>query len=209
MRTKAIILSAMLGIAGVVSSFAQNVYSVNVVGYINLNLPAGLSMVANQLDNGNGNLVTELLPAPPIGTTLFKFTGGSPPYTQIQFLGVWLGDTAMTLAPGEGVFMNVPSATTVTFVGEVMQGTLINPLATLDIKSSMVPQTGGITAVLGLTPSIGDTVNEWNGPGAAPPYTQSQFLGVWLPSEPSIDVGQAFWLSVQAPRNWTRNFTIP
>jgi hypothetical protein len=203
----------MVGAAGIASSFAQNVYSVNVVGYINLDLPQGLSMVANQLDNGNGNLVTELLPAPSIGTTLFKYDGVTP-YQQIQFLGVWLGATTMTLAPGEGVFMNVPSATTITFVGEVMQGTLINPVgnpagaAGLNIKSSMVPQQGRLTTDLGYTAGIGDTVNEWNGPGAPTPYTQSQFLGLWLPSEPTIDVGQAFWLNSATAKNWTREFTV-
>jgi len=198
----------MLGAAGITSTLAQNVYSVNVVGYINLDLPAGLSMVANQLDNGNGNLVTELLPAPAIGTTLFKYDGVTP-YQQIQFLGVWLGATTMTLAPGEGVFMSVPAPATITFVGEVMQGTLVNPVvAGLDIYSSMVPQEGTLSTDLGFTAGIGDTVNQWNGPGAATPYTQSQFLGVWLPTEPTIGVGEAFWLSSQSTKDWTREFNV-
>jgi hypothetical protein len=155
-------------------------------------------------------LVTELLPAPTIGTTLFKFDGVTP-YQQIQFLGVWLGATTMTLSPGEGVFMSVPSASTITFVGEVMQGTLVNPVPVgLDIYSSMVPQEGGITSVLGFTPSIGDTINRWNGPGAPLPYTQSQFLGLWLPTEPSINVGEAFWLSRSSATgiDWTRDFNV-
>jgi hypothetical protein len=120
----------------------------------------------------------------------------------------------MTLAPGEGVFMSVPADTTVTFVGEVMQGTLVNPVgsplggAGLDIKSSMVPQEGAISADLGYTPEVGDTINRWNGPGAALPYTQSQFLGVWLPAEPTILVGEAFWLNSQSDKDWTREFTV-
>lgn len=64
MRTKTLILSAMIGVAGIASSFAQNVYSVNVVGYINLTLTTPFSMIANQLDNLQGNLVKDLIPAP-------------------------------------------------------------------------------------------------------------------------------------------------
>ena len=46
MRTKTLLLTAALAAAGVVSSMAQ-VYSVNSVGYVNLTLPNGFSMIAN------------------------------------------------------------------------------------------------------------------------------------------------------------------
>ena len=43
--------------AGVISSQAQTVYSQNVVGYVNVSIPAGkLQMVANQLDTGSNTL---------------------------------------------------------------------------------------------------------------------------------------------------------
>jgi hypothetical protein len=58
MRTKTLLLSAAAMAAGLVSSVAQsNVYSVNVVGYVNQVLPAGtLVAVANPLDNGTNTL---------------------------------------------------------------------------------------------------------------------------------------------------------
>jgi hypothetical protein len=48
MRTKTLLLTAALAVAGLSSASAQ-VYSVNAVGYINLSLPKGFSMICNQL----------------------------------------------------------------------------------------------------------------------------------------------------------------
>ena len=49
MRTKVLLGAAALAAAAATAS-AQNVYSLNVVGYINLSLTNGYNMVANQLD---------------------------------------------------------------------------------------------------------------------------------------------------------------
>jgi hypothetical protein len=205
MRTKSLILSAMVGIAGVVSSFAQgNVYSVNVVGYINLDLQAGYTLVANQLDNGQGNLATDIIANPPVGLSVYKFNGAG--YDTLSFVGVWLGDTTMTLAPGEGAFVQVSAQTTMTFVGEVMQGELVNPLAQgFDIKSSMVPQAGGLQTDLGFVPSVGDSIYQQQ---AGPGYLTSSFVGVWIPSEPTIAVGEAFWVQSADNKDWTRTFSV-
>src|SRR5436190_4799543 len=58
MRTKTLFLMAAAIAAGLVSSFAQssNVYSVNVVGYINVTTPPGFSMIDNQLSVSNNTL---------------------------------------------------------------------------------------------------------------------------------------------------------
>ena len=72
MRTKTLLLSAAVGAAGLVAASAQTVYSVNSVGYINLSVPAGFSMIANQLDNGTGNTVADVLTVPD-GTVVFKY----------------------------------------------------------------------------------------------------------------------------------------
>src|SRR6478672_7317898 len=47
MRTKTLLLTAALAAVGVSSSMAQ-VYSVNVVGYVNKSVPKGFYMLANQ-----------------------------------------------------------------------------------------------------------------------------------------------------------------
>jgi len=64
MRTKALILSGLLGLLGATTSstMAQtNVYSLNAVGYINVVCPVGFSIIANQLNSTNNN-ITNLFP---------------------------------------------------------------------------------------------------------------------------------------------------
>ena len=81
MRTKSILLGAALLAAGVATSMAQvsNVYSVNVVGYVNLNLTNGLNLISNPLDAvGNGgaasNTIANVFGVVPDGTQVYKFT---------------------------------------------------------------------------------------------------------------------------------------
>jgi hypothetical protein len=65
MRTKSIILGAALLAAGVATSMAQvsNVFSVNVVGYVNLNVTSNkYTLMQNPLDDGKGNIVTNIMP---------------------------------------------------------------------------------------------------------------------------------------------------
>ena len=56
MRTKVLLCAAALA-ASLASSMAQNVYSLNVVGYYNVTIPQnGLYMIANQLNTTNNTL---------------------------------------------------------------------------------------------------------------------------------------------------------
>jgi hypothetical protein len=84
MRTKTLLLTAALSAAGIATSMAQNVYSVNMVGYINKTMPKGLSMIANQLNASPNNKVTTLFGTPalvdlgpgvPGAITINKFNG--------------------------------------------------------------------------------------------------------------------------------------
>jgi len=208
----------MLGVAGITSSFAQGttVYSINVVGYINLTLNTPFSLIANQLDNGAGNLVTNMFTGLPLQTVVYKFTGSN--YQSLTFLGGanWTpqGNRQMTCAPGEGVFVRKPAtATTInlTFVGEVMQGTLVNPVAIgFDIYSGMVPQAGGLTTVHNYQPANQDVVYKFNGTN----YAGKTWLGTlpvprWNPvGEPVLEVGEAVFINSRTVKNWTRDFTI-
>ena len=74
MRTKTLLLTAVLSAAGLASSLAQGaVYSVNAVGYVNLTVPAGLSLIANPLD-ATDNTIANVLKVP-AGTQIYKFNG--------------------------------------------------------------------------------------------------------------------------------------
>jgi len=188
MRTKTLLLTAALGAAGVTSALGQ-VYSVNAVGYINTALASGFNLVANQLNTG-GNTVKEVHPTAPDGSFLYTFNPTSG-FSVIQYDGEWLpveaGSTTV-IAPGTGYFLRVGAATTVTYVGEVPQGTLSIPLvAGFNLVGSKVPQAGGVTTALGYTPVDGDQVYTYNSTSG---YSIFTYDGEWLPSEPMLKVGE-------------------
>jgi len=218
MRTKALILSAMIGAAGLVPSFAAdgNVYSVNVVGYITLTLSNTYTMIANQLDDGNGNYCTNLFSTAPAGTIFSKYTGAG--YANLTKTATWSGTTAMTCSPGEGLFVKKPvnpAVMTLTVVGEVLQGDLANPVALgYDIYGCMVPQEGGVSTVHAYpltTP--GDQVSQFTGAGYAtktvvpvsPATTPPTYK--WT-SEPIIKVGEGFWIKSINAKPWNRTFNV-
>src|SRR6185436_10390289 len=117
MRTKTLLLTAALVGAGIASSMAQAVYSVNAVGYVNLTLGRGYSMIANPLNNGS-NALSQILPNVPDNTQILKFDAAQQKFSTtvngfVAGAG-WFPDG--TLRPGEGAFINLPDPATITFV---------------------------------------------------------------------------------------------
>jgi len=216
MRTKALLFAAVLASAGVASSLAQ-VYSVNVVGYINKPLPVGFSMVANQLNASPDNKVTTVFPAAE-GLTIFKFDGATGGYQQLAVVdGAWEGDNLdMTVSPGEGVFAYTPTATNITFVGEVQLSSTVAVGTGFSIISSAIP---AVLPLSGAAPGgaefpigEGDVVYQYN--PATGGYTQSSYIdGAWegdLGTDvPAPAVAEAFFFyNAGAAKNWVRTFTV-
>jgi len=216
MRTKTLLLTAVLSAAGAATSLAQ-VYSVNAVGYINLAMPRGFSIIANQLDAGTGNnTVAKVIAAPPDGTLVYKWTGtGFAINSFDSILGGW-SDAAMTLAPGEAVFINLPAAHTATLVGEVPQGALTTAVGSgFSMLSSKVPQKAGLSTVLGYPAADGDIIyafdRDSNSDGVFDAYNIYSFdsiFGGWQPSEPQPNVGQGYWFFAGAAKTWSRTFSV-
>jgi len=215
MRTKTLLLTAALAAAGVASAVAQNVYSVNAVGYVNQNIFRGFNMVANPLKVSNNSL-TALIPSAPDQTTLYVFSGGSftGTYTYYTELADW-DPAGGSMTFGDGVFINAPSAFTITWVGVVEQSVggapINNPYgAGFSIKASKVPQQGNLTA-LGLgAPADQTSVYVFDGASQSyqGPYTYYTELGGYDPSEPTIGIAQAFWINSPSAGNWSRVFTV-
>lgn len=213
MRTRTALLTAVLGAAAAATVSAQ-VYSVNTVGYVNTPVQPGFNLIANPLDNKTGNTVENLFPSAPAGLQIFAFRGGS--FADTTFdpdFGGW--SSPMTLAPGEGFWLNWPgtAAGTITFVGDVMQGTLTNPVpAGYSIRGSMVPQAGKLVTDLGFPAAAGDLIYKFvagTGPDAG--YKDSTFdpdFGGWSNGEPVIGVGEGFWAVTSAAVDWTRVFNV-
>jgi hypothetical protein len=178
---------------------------VNVVGYINVPVPPGFSMIANQLDSGD-NTVGSLLPAPPDGTTIYKFVGGSYIANTYEF-GEW-GLPGMTMDPGEGAFIFNPDAAAFNalFVGEVKQGTLTTPLvAGFQIVASQVPQSGALDTDLGFPVVDGDTVYQFDNTAGSYSVATYEF-GEWTAPVPAV--GEAFFVNKANAVVWTRDFTV-
>jgi len=217
MRTKTLLLAAVLSAAGVASSLAQ-VYSVNAVGYVNVTLTSGLNLICNPLKVTAGNDLTHVLPLTDadIGTTVYTYDTSFHSSTFLGSTTGWLPN--LTVAPGQGFFINIVAGKTVTFVGEVPQGADSNIQVGngLSLISSPVPQslvlTDATTPANGLAfpAELGDTVYFFRGSPKA--YVNATFLGAptgWLPAANATPaVGEGFWSSKANAGTWTRNFSV-
>jgi len=147
MRTKTILLTAALVAAGVATSMAQssNVYSLNVVGYVNVPIFTGFQILVNPLDDGAGNILTNVIghgdttgSSLPDSSLLYPWNIPGHKYGSIQeYIGTygWFDPNSPdgvtitnTIPPGAGFFLYSPSPTNITFVGSVVQGTTTNNL---------------------------------------------------------------------------------
>jgi len=212
MRTKTLLLTAALTAVGIATSMAQ-VYSVNAVGYVKTTLQPGFNLVSNPLtgsDNSIGGLLANIAGGIPTGLQAYKYDGaGFKSVTADEGELNPAGNAALTVLPGEGMFIKNPGTTalTITFVGEVSQGALSNPLPKgLSIRSSQVPQ-AGTAAELGLQGEDGDQVYQYVAT-TQKYYSSTSDGGEWGPALKTIAVGEAFFLRKAAAGTWTRNFSV-
>jgi hypothetical protein len=187
MRTKTLLLAAALSAAGLATSMAQsNVYSLNVVGYINVPLatlanPNGdLNFIANQLDldgTGSANTLASVLgndSAWVSGTQVYGWDGAAWVGASFNKLNnTWpASPPAAVLAAvqvGNGFFLKngtvVGGKTNLTLVGNVMQGALANPIpAGFSVVSSMVPEANTLTNLNLTVPQLGhpSVIYKWD-----------------------------------------------
>jgi hypothetical protein len=210
MRTiKALACAAAL-VAGLATAVAQNVYSLNVVGYYNVTCPSGtLVQIANQLNTTN-NTLGSLLANAGEGDLFYKWIGY---WDECSFSADNPGWSKpdVTLAVGEAGFYKAAADSTLTFVGEVLQGNLSNgltPQATLLNRASMVPQAGLVTTDLGFPGQEGDLIYKWLGYWDEKSYSEDN--PGWS-SEPTFGVGEGFLVkkaSGGTATAWVRNFTV-
>jgi len=212
MRTiKALACAAALA-AGIATSMAQsNVYSLNVVGYYNIPCPANtLVMIANQLNTTN-NTLGSLIPSPPPSSRFYKWSGIWNAYQFDPDDLTWGAGAANTLNPGEAGLFKSAADTTLTFVGEVLQGALVNDLGAQganQVRSSMVPQAGGISTDLKFPAEPSDRAYKWTGIWAAYQFDPDDLT--WG-TEPTFGVGEGMIVKKNVGGTataWTRNFTV-
>jgi len=203
MRIKTIIVAVTVGLASVAASLAQDpVYSQNTVGYVNVSVPSGFSAFSNPLIAAD-NSVGALLPTVPDGTVIYKFNGDAG-FSAVSYFFGW-DDGSVTLEPGEGALAFNPTADTLTwtFIGDVAEGSLSNPVpAGFSLKASQVPQAGVVDTDLGLPVADGDSIFRLVD-GA---YVGSSYFFGW-DVEPNVNVGEGFFVFKGAAANWDREFS--
>lgn len=194
MRTKTLLIAAAALVAGVISSEAQ-VYSQNVVGYVNVTCPPGqFTLFANQLDTGS-NTVNNVLSSGlvsnggPGGTTISFWNGTSfstwyyysaadaapSPGGWYDVTGTVYSTNQLGLSSAAFVYNNASTNITVTLVGNVSQGTNNYSVAPgLNFYSSPIPLAGvsiDNTNIGFPATSSQDTYQLWTGNGYGPKYT--------------------------------------
>jgi hypothetical protein len=215
MRTKTLLLTAVLGVATLASTYAQ-VYSVNAVGYVNVTVKAGqFAILANPL-NQPTNSIPAVLPDVPANTIVYVYDPATAAFTQAtkRSSGAWTGTTpaGTLLNPGQGFFIKNAGATdmTVTFVGEVPTGALKNPfVAGYNLIASQVPQAGKVKTDLGLPAVTNDQVHRFvNGAYDSRTLRASGSWTGTATGEPEVGVAEGFFYKATAAGSWDRTFSI-
>src|ERR1017187_9011958 len=225
MRKTLLIAAAALA-ASVISSQAQ-VYSQNIVGYVNIPVPSGsYVLLANPLDAGGTNaaadVISRMVTNPSYDdSVILTFTGGHYAYFQYdQSTPGWLDQngsptTAPVLPPGKGFFFNNAGPTTnLTFVGTVVPA--VGGTNTITIPNGQYVLIGSALPVGG-TPGDGTILNFPRQDGFSQAiltftgghYQYYSYDGGWVDQNdnptatPVFTVGQGFFfVNNGSPTNW-------
>jgi len=233
MRTKTLLLAAVLSAAGIASSLAQ-VYSVNVVGYINLTISPGLNLITAQLKGTNQNVNTILgstTPVLPANSLLFTWDPAGQRFANAQIAGgdnKWYDPTSgaestTTISPGQGFFINNvgSAAVTMTLVGEVPTGaTAVSVVNGLGFYGDPAPVSQNIVTN-GFPVGDNDLLFTWNvagqtynnaligaGPTPGPQGWYDATSGTLAVVAPAVGQGFVVNRTSGATVSWNRNFII-
>ena len=222
MRTKILLATAAALAAGVFASNAQ-VYSANVVGYVNVVYPGGqYVMSANPFTTGN-DVLTNVIQGATGSSTMAYWTGsGFSTYTYSGPQKKWLNgatdESSQPLSVGTGFFIKAGgNGWTNTYVGSVVAntggGTATNALAAgYQPVGEKVPYSDVVTNAATVNLQVGgaSTMAIWDQGIQAydPTYTYSGPQHVWkqgaTTANPTINPAQGFFVSPSAATNWVQ-----
>lgn len=210
-------IKTLLGLAAFVAGAAtcvaqQNVYSVNIVGYVNVPVVANqFALVSNPLKGPNASVKNIVLTDEAIDTVIYKWTGAG--YNQIIWYGTqdgWLPEVNLNL--GESFFVRPTINTTITFVGEVATGNLTGTIPTgTSLQANVVPVAEAWPGKA--VGNLDDIIYTWGGSswnntwifyGGTDGWVDSNGNG---PDGPTIPVGGGVaYVNKGAAINWQRTF---
>jgi hypothetical protein len=192
------------------------VYSQNIVGYINIPLVGGQNnLICNQLDvdgTGTNNTLASLFSTNLPNNATLSAWNGTGFDTAIYSTSTGWSTTSdkfvnAGIQPGIGFFLKTKNAVTVTIVGNVLVGTNSVPVVPgISLVSPTVPVAGTLDTTNQFPIVNNNVVNVFNGVGFNS-FTYSSSTG-WNPSDPQLTVGQAVFINVKKGTNWTEVLTV-
>jgi hypothetical protein len=236
MRTKTVLMTALLGALSGVSVMAQtNVYSQNAVGYINVTCPPGFSIISCPLQTADpSNTIATLLPngANQIKTAeAFQFNPSTGGYnideastklaTENGYTNGWEFGGTFSMEPGQALFFETPFSSNLvfTFVGTVPTGSLTNTINTgFNLISSILPASGDLVTnplTAFSVPDAQDEIFVYNNAIANYNIYEYTKKNGWtsnsIPSDPIIpSVGEGFFYETAStsPILWIENYSV-
>jgi hypothetical protein len=219
MKTQTLLIAAAALAAGVMSSHAQ-VYSQNIVGYVNIPLVVGNNLIANQLDydgTGTNNTVNTVFPnGLPNKTIISAWNPNTATFVTAEYFSTsgWNSGTNSPLVysalqPGSGFFIKVSAPTNITLVVNVITGTNTYPVpAGLTVVAPSAPIAGTLDTTNGFKPNNKDIVDVWV--PATSSFTAHEYFTTsgWGGGDPQLAVGQSVFLKSTANTNWTQVLNV-
>jgi hypothetical protein len=204
-----------------------NVYSTNVVGYVNVDLTSGYTFIANPLAKTPGQpsyFLKDVIFGAPNETAVYLWNvstqGFSAPSIFLTNSSSW-SITNYEVPPGTGFVVWSPSSWTLSFVGQVVQGYMTNFIAgsnRFTLTASQVPIPGEQLAT-GLAFRGRNNDNVYFFDNVARRYLDActyfgtfgwfDPAGVAGTNGPSVDLGHSFFVQRSGPDSyWIRYFVI-
>jgi hypothetical protein len=226
MRTKVLLSLAAFAVSAFAAYAQSNVYSVNVVGYVNVTVPADkFAILSNPFETGNTSITNVVGGTLPDGTEAYVWNGTGYSDVEGYIYGFgWFPGTA-TVPNGTGFFIKPSGApATVTFVGSITVNTnkALN-LNGVELVGSQIPWARAIgdtnTAnTLNFPAADGDTLYLWD--VAAQGYKDA--IGYidgfgWFdpsatpvgPEGPTNNVAEGFFIQTTGSKNWNQILPQP
>jgi len=211
MKTKTLLIAAAALVAGIVSSEAQ-VYSANIVGYVNVGVTAGqLQLISNPLDDGT-NTANSLMQNTLPNHSAIQIWNGSGFASITKTSSGFAGNPSIPV--GTGFFVKASTNATLTFVGNVVpapggQSSLAMTAGQLQLVGSILPISGNFndagTNTLNLFATLPNhsAIQTWNGSGfVSITKTSSGFAG-----NPVYTVAEGFFVKASTNSAWTQNLS--
>jgi hypothetical protein len=194
-------LLALVGITPAVSGIWP--YGTTNAVTVSIRCTNGWNLVTCPLTKGT-NLATSMFVRQVTNMTVWKLNPSTQTYSIITNLTAttWSGATNMTIEPGVGFWLLMPTNAVISFAGDVVQGT--NSISTgtaYTLFGTMVPVSGRIKTDLGFPATQSDKVYTFAANGTFSTYTY--MFGNWTPSEPTIAVGQGFAIDAVTNKTWS------